>query len=233
MEIVTLSAGDANLVLVPALGGAVARYWTERGGRTWEWLRPAPQAALAAGDPFETAAFPLVPYSNRIRNGRFRFRGVEVSLPLNRPPERHSIHGHGWQAAWTATEVATSVARLEYRHRADAWPWTYRAGQRVVLTPSTLTVELMLENTSDAAMPVGLGWHPYFPRTAATTLTAVVDAMWATDDETLPIAQEPPPVDLARGLCPDAVALDASFVGWRRHAVIAWPERRARLTLTA
>jgi aldose 1-epimerase len=35
------------------------------------------------------------------------------------------------------------------------------------------------------------------------------------------------------GLAVDRVALDNVFVGWDREAIIAWPERRARLRLTA
>jgi aldose 1-epimerase len=186
MNVVTLRAGGAGLQLIPAHGGAVARYWLERGAATWEWLRPASVAALAGGNPYETAAFPLVPYSNRIRHGHFRFRGLAVALPLNRPPERHSIHGHGWQARWETTEVRASEARLEYRHAAGPWPWAYCASQRFTLTPSCLSVELTLSNESEDAMPAGLGWHPYFPRTARTTLTAEVGAMWRTDDEMLP-----------------------------------------------
>jgi aldose 1-epimerase len=236
MDIVTLGSGGAGLQLIPALGGAVARYWLERGAQTWEWLRPTSAPALAGGDdPYETAAFPLVPYSNRIRDGRFRFRGIDVAQPLNRPPERHSIHGHGWQANWAPVEVGASEARLEYRHAAGAWPWAYRAIQRFTLTSASLTVELALSNESDAAMPAGLGWHPYFPRTARTTLTAVVDAMWQTDDQMLPSALAPPPAgaDLTRGLAADAVALDNVFVGWRRRAAIDWPERSARVIMTA
>ncbi len=234
MDVLTLNAGGAGLQLIPALGGAVARYWLERGAATWEWLRPAPAAAPGGCDPYETSAFPLVPYSNRIRHGRFRFRGVDVELPLNRPPERHSIHGHGWQAGWTPIEVRASEARLEYRHAAGAWPWAYRAIQRFTLTPSSLTVELAFSNESDAAMPAGLGWHPYFPRTARTTLTAEVSAMWRTDDEMLPTALGPPPAaDLSSGVAANAVTLDNGFVGWRRRAVIDWPERGARVVMTA
>ncbi len=232
MDVITLDAGDARVTLLPALGGAVARYWIGHGATTWECLRPTLAPALAGGDPYETAAFALVPYSNRIRNGRFRFRGTEVALPLNRPPERHSIHGHGWQMAWTPTEVRASEARLEYQHAAGAWPWAYRAIQRVSLTPSRLTVELAIVNESDRAMPAGLGWHPYFSRTPRTTLTADVGAMWRTDAEMLPTALGPPP-DLARGLSADAVALDNVFVGWRHRAEIRWPERRARIVMTA
>jgi len=136
MDVITLRAGAAGLVLAPAGGGAIARYWSGSGRGTVEWLRPTSADALLRGDPYETAGFPLVPYSNRIREGRFAFRGRPVALPPNCPPERHSIHGQGWQAGWTAVDVATAHAELEYRHPADAWPWRYRARQRVTLTPS-------------------------------------------------------------------------------------------------
>lgn len=232
MDVITLYADGAGVQLVPALGGAVARYWLDQGATTWEWLRPTPPSALTSGDPYETAAFVLVPYSNRIRHGRFRFRGIDVALPPNRPPERHSIHGHGWQAAWTPIEAHASDARLEYRHAGGAWRWAYRATQRFALTPSSLTVELALCNEGDHAMPAGLGWHPYFSRTPRTTLTAEVGAMWQTDDEMLPTTLGPAP-GLGRGLGTDAVALDNGFVGWRRRAEIRWPERRARIVMTA
>jgi len=236
MGSITLNAGGAGLEVVPAAGGAVTRYWLDRGGATWEWLRPAPAGALGRGDPYDVAAaFPLVPFSNRIRDGRFRFGGRAVVLPANRPPERHSIHGHGWQTRWTPLDVSASTALLEYRHAAGAWPWAYRASQRFVVTPASLTVELTLSNESDGPMPAGLGWHPYFPRTPRTTLTAVVGAMWRTDDEAMPTALVPPPAtaDLTGGVTADRVALDNCFAGWRRRAVIEWRESRTRLTMTA
>ena len=235
MDALTLRAGGAGLQVIPSLGGAVARYWLERGGTTWEWLRPGAPGALRRGDPYEMAAFPLVPYSNRIRHGRFRFQGLDIALPLNRPPERHSIHGHGWQAGWSPIEIGTSEARLEYRHAAGAWPWTYRATQRFTLTPSRLTVELALHSESDRPMPAGVGWHPYFLRTGRTMLAAEVGAMWRTDDEMLPttLGAPPPVAHLSRGVAADRVALDNGFVGWRRRAVIGWPELRARVVMTA
>jgi aldose 1-epimerase len=234
MEVITLGVGDSGLWLAPAAGGAVTRYWRERGATTREWLRPATDDWLRRRDPYETSAFPLVPFSNRIREGRFRFQGREVVLPRNRPPERHSIHGHGWQAEWEVLEATTSSALLQYRHDAGAWPWAYRARQRFTLTSARLTVELMLRNESDAPMPAGLGWHPYFPRTPRTTLTAEAEAMWLTDDEMLPTTLvEPPAADLARGVGVEAVSLDNCFVGWRGHAVIDWPELDARVVMRA
>jgi aldose 1-epimerase len=234
-EPITLRADGAGLTVAPAVGGAVTRYWLEGDGTTWEWLRPTPPEALRDGVPYQTAAFPLVPYSNRIRDGRFAFRGRAVRLPLNRPPERHAIHGHGWQSAWRAIAVGPADAHLEYRHAASAWPWPYRATQRFTLTASSLTVALTLTNEGDTPMPAGLGWHPYFPRTPRATISADVRAVWLTDEETMPTALVPPPpaADPARGVAVDAVPLDNCFVGWSRRAVIEWPERGASLTMTA
>src|SRR5262245_57698393 len=164
MDVITLRADGFGLRLVPEAGGMVTRYWLERDGRVWEWLRPASDVAVSRRDGYEASAFPLVPFSNRIRGGRFSFAGRDVALPLNRPPERHAIHGQGWQVAWTPREVSTTSALLEFRHAPDAWPWAYLASQRFALSSSGVTIELALQNQSDTSMPAGLGWHPYFLR---------------------------------------------------------------------
>jgi aldose 1-epimerase len=233
MDLITLRADGAGLALAPAAGGSVVRYWIDRGRASWEllrrWTTPQP------GDPFESAAFALAPYSNRIRAGRFSFRGRDVRLPLNRPPERHSIHGLGWQTAWRPLRVREHEAILQFRHDAGAWPWGFSATQHFELEPSSLTVALALTNESDSAMPAGLGWHPYFPRTPRTKLTADVQAMWLTDDEVMPTTLAAPTreADLARGALVDTVALDNCFVGWRRRAVIEWPEADTRVVMTS
>jgi aldose 1-epimerase len=235
MHFITLHAGDASAVLAPAIGGAILRYSSHRGDSTIDWLRSTTAEAFLGADPYHTAGFPLVPYSNRIREGRFTFRGRAVALPPNSPPARHSIHGHGWQAAWTPLEVAASSAELEYRHVADAWPWPYRARQRVSLAPGHLVVELTLTSEAETPMPAGLGWHPYLPRTPRTTVTAAVSGLWASDDEVMPTAltKPPPALDPARGLRVDEVRLDNCYTGWDRRAVVEWPERGARLVVTA
>jgi len=234
MDLITLRADGAGLVLAPAAGGSVARYWIDGGAVPLDLLRP--WRAPRHDEPLAAAAFPLVPYSNRIRAGRFfSFQGRDVALPLNRPPERHTIHGHGWQAGWRPLEVRAREAVLGYRHAADAWPWAYRARQHFVLAPTSLSVALTLTNESDAAMPAGLGGHPYFQRTPRTTLTADVRAIWLTDDEVMPttLAAPRPDADPARGVMVDAVALDNCFVGWRRRAVIERAEDGVRLAMTA
>jgi aldose 1-epimerase len=124
---------------------------------------------------------------------------------------------------------------LEHRHTPDAWPWAFRAVQRFALTAGGLDLELSLTNESDALMPAGLGWHPYFPRTPQATLTARVTDLWLTDAESLPVDRVPPPRDRdpGQGLAVDRVPLDNAFAGWDGRALIAWPEHGARLRLAA
>ena len=124
---------------------------------------------------------------------------------------------------------------LEFDHRADAWPFPYRARQEFLLTGDELRLSLSLENRGRATMPAGLGFHPYFPRTPGCRLSAAVDAMWATDDEVMPTAlvDADPRLGDPHGLPVADVVLDNAFTGWNRQAAIAWPERGARLLLDA
>jgi aldose 1-epimerase len=235
MTAITLRSGPLGVVVCPAVGGAIARAWAEAGGSVVELLRPVSDAARARRDPWGMACFPLIPWSNRIRNGSFAFGERTVALPPNRPPDPHPIHGHGFQTAWTVRGAAPTWAVLEYRHAPDAWPWAYRALQRVTVTPATVELELTLTNEGDAPMPAGLGWHPYFPRTPETTLTARVDRVWLTDAEILPVAcvAPLPDRDPGRGLAVDRTSLDNAFVGWDGQAAVTWPERDARVRLRA
>jgi aldose 1-epimerase len=236
MDPITLRSGPLGVVLSPVVGGAIARFWaqgSEGTGSAVELLRPAPHLAIERRDPWAMACFPLVPWSSRIHEGRFAFDGRTVTLAPNRPPERHAIHGLGFQTAWSVEHLRPALAVLEHRHAPDAWPWAYRAVQRIALTPAGLELELALTNEGDAAMPAGLGWHPYFPRTPETTLTARVGGLWLTDAEILPVACTAPPPDRdpGRGLAVDRAALDNAFVGWDGQAVVTWPERRVQLRL--
>ena len=96
-DIVTLSSGPSGLQVCPAAGGSITRYWWEHAGKIFEWLRPAAAADIAGRNPLGMACFPLVPFSGRIREGRFTFRKRTVGLPLNFPPERHATYGQGWR----------------------------------------------------------------------------------------------------------------------------------------
>ena len=233
--VITLNAGRAVAGVAPSIGGSITHYHWIDGARRHEWLRPASRLDLVSGMADRLACFPLVPFSNRIREGRFVFGRHAVQLPLNRAPEPHAEHGHGWQAEWIVVERASDRLAIAYDHPADAWPFPYRARQDFMLTEDELRVTLGIENRGREAMPIGLGLHPYFPRTERCQFSARVDAMWATDAEVMPTAlvDADPRFGGGDGLPIAEVILDNVFTGWRRQARIVWPERNARLTLHA
>jgi len=232
-EIVTLGHGASALSVVPAVGGGITRFST--GDGRIDWLRPARSDAIAAGDPTGLACFPLVPYSNRIRDGRFPFQGRVVAMPRAETREADAEHGHGWVSPWTIVERAAARLVIEYRHRPDSWPFAYRARQTFVLDAAGLAVTVALTNEGDGAMPCGLGLHPYFPRTPRARLTASVGGMWRTDERALPLALVTPEPGRTpeHGLAVDRVALDNVFTEWSGTALIDWPEDGRRLTLQA
>jgi aldose 1-epimerase len=234
MNPLTLESGSARLEILPETGGAIGSYRTDVEGRSFHWLRPASDEGHR-GDILELSCFPLVPFSSRIRAGRFHFAGRDCRLPLNFLPERHTIHGHGWQNSWDVEEHSKRVAQLGYRHASDAWPWSYCAFQTFELGENGLSVEVEVRNTSDAPMPVGIGLHPYFVRTARSRITAHCEGMWITDDEVMPLRLSPliEGKNIRNGLEPASGFVDNTFVGWSRQARIEWPEWNAELVIEA
>ena len=228
----TLTSGDLTLELAPDIGGSIARFFSQRDGHDVHWLRPAPTNAR---EPLEMASFPLVPFCGRIRDGRFKFKGLTVTLPPNFGDSPHPVHGDGWHRRWTvATHTQTSATLTFVHHRAD-WPFAYRARQMFQLTGRKLTVELTVTNTDSRPMPLGLGQHPYFPMTPDTTIKARVAQMWETDAELLPlkVVRNDTVTQLEHGLQLSTVTLDNNFVGWQHEATVRWPERGDALRVSA
>lgn len=225
---IRLCDGLAELEVAPVAGGCVTAYRWRRGGVAIDWLRPAPPDS--AFTPNDSACFALVPYSNRIREGRFRFGGQVYRLQPNFAPAPHTIHGHGWKLPWRILQQSEGSLSLTYDHDGSDWPAPYRAEQLFALHDGALSIEIALTNTGTRPMPAGLGLHPYFPRTPACRLTAAVENMWATDAEVMPTELVAAALN---ALSPDACPLDNGFTGFGGRAVIDWPERRASLTLQA
>jgi aldose 1-epimerase len=213
----------------PELGGAVAAFETldERGGAR-ALFRPTPAAARYL--PLQLSSWPLLPYANRIRDGRFAYAGRAHVLPRNLPGFSHPLHGLGVLRAWQVTEASSRECTLSCRCEASrAWPYGFRARQQFLLDEAGLCVTMELQNTDELPMPYGLGQHPYIVRPPGTRIQALVRGVWLTDAETLPIACAPVPRewDLSEGCHLDEVAIDNCFVGFAGAARVLWPDGSA------
>ncbi|PSO10106.1 epimerase [Sphingobium sp. AEW4] len=213
-----MRAGALEAALSPAAGGSLL--WLRHGGE--DVLRPAPGDCH---DPLGMASFPLVPYANRIANGRFGFDGRDYQLPRNFGDHPHSIHGTGWQAAWTVADQGADAVRLVQDHaRGAAWPWPYRAEQHVALRPDAIDMRLTLTNIGDAPMPAGLGFHPYFLADAGTQLRFAATSLWLSTPDMLPDREVAADMlgDWSRGarVMGDTL-IDNVYGGWDGRAIIA------------
>jgi aldose 1-epimerase len=227
-----LSAGSLTLQLVPPLGGSVAALiYVKPDGERIPCLRGVEGNST---DPLDHACFPLVPFVNRVRGGRFSFRGREVALRPNLPGDPSPLHGQGWRAAWEVASASAAEAELVFRHAPGEWPWAYEARQHFALDPEGLTVRLSCTNRDDEQMPCGLGLHPYFPCNADTRIDAAVDCAWTVDEQVLPVEKVPADgeYDLRdRLIC--GQGLDNGFGGWSGLARIETPGSPFRIELSS
>ena len=120
-----------------------------------------------------------------------------------------------------------------------AWPFAFRATQAFALTPlpegAMLTLTLTIRNTDARAFPFGLGWHPFFPRDAATELGFVAEGVWEIDDTCLPTRHVavPPECRFDPRRAIGATTLDNVFTGWCGDARIRWPRTGRRAFIEA
>jgi len=223
---VVLQTARARLELLPALGGAIGRF-------TWDGrdvLRPAP---AGTDEVLDTGGFALVPFCNRIRDGRFSFGGHDVILSPNLGDHPHALHGQGWRGAWSVVSATNTRAVLIFDHPPGEWPWAYRAEQRFTLGDKGLHIMVLVTNTGVEPMPVGLGFHPYFPADAETRLQAGVDGVWMIDDDCLPTthAEGVWRSDWAAGAATAVSELiDNCYTGWNGVAMITRPDSVTTVT---
>ncbi|HET7605516.1 MAG TPA: aldose 1-epimerase [Sphingomicrobium sp.] len=231
MTSVRLSAGNLELELSPSIGGAISSFeWTGADG-----ARPILRKCNSRLEKvLDACSFPLVPYVNRIRRGRFTFRGREVKLEPNMAGDPSPLHGQGWLNPWTVERHDAVSAVLDYRHLPGEWPWPYEARQELSLDEQGLSARLTCRNTGGEPMPCGLGQHPYFPCGPETRIDTDVECAWTIDEKVLPVEKVPAEgrFDLNdRLVC--GQSLDNGFGGWGGEARMSDPDWPYELRLSS
>jgi aldose 1-epimerase len=221
---VELTAGNLRLELSPSIGGSISAFEWIGGEHRRPILR---KSHTPLENVLDAASFPLVPFVNRIRGGRFTFRGREVRIAPNMAGDPSPLHGQGWLNPWAVDEQDTERASLSFRHKAGEWPWDYEARQDFTLDDWGYSVTLSCTNASLAPMPCGLGQHPYFPCGPETRIDTQATDVWTIDQHVLPVQKVPAAgrFDLRdRPVC--GQDLDHGFGGWNGEARMidpAWP----------
>ena len=231
-DVIELACGDLQLGVLPGLGGSLA--WLSCQGfdllRRWD----------GSDSVRRTASFPLVPYSNRIRQGRFCVQGQAFEVPRNFGDHPHSIHGLGWQRPWQVEHRHAQGCLLTLDHDpqgqgGEDWPFAFHAEQRLKLDEQGLHLHLSVHNRSDRVMPAGLGWHPYFARHQGLYLQCSTRRVWLNDADSLPheCIEVPPSWCFEAPRAVQRPGLDNCFSGWDGRASLYWPQARLGISLLA
>jgi aldose 1-epimerase len=144
----------AHRAIIVEVGGGVRAY--ERDGE--EVLHPYELRAMCDG----AHGTPLIPWPNRLADGRFSFDGEHYQVALTEPEKRNAIHGFLRWRNWRCAEHDVSRVRMEIRlHPLRGWPWPLDVSVEYSLGDDGLTAAIRAVNIGERPCPFGAGQHPY------------------------------------------------------------------------
>ncbi|MDN5797030.1 MAG: aldose 1-epimerase family protein [Intrasporangium sp.] len=135
----------------------------------------------------------LMPWPNRIRDGRYEFAGRAEQLALTEVSRRNASHGLVRWSLWELLEDEGDSVTVRYRlHPQPGWPHHLDLRTTYTLDDTGLVVTPAARNVGDGPAPFGYGAHPYLSigmvpiedvelRVPASTWLAADDRMLPTD----------------------------------------------------
>jgi len=187
----------------------------------------------------------LVPWPNRIRDGRYSFDGDEHQLPLSEPARANASHGLVRWVAWTLEERTVHSVSQVYRLMAQTgYPWTLDLHVLHDVSADGLTVTVTATNLSASPAPYAMGSHPYLTTGTGPVdrweLTLPASTRLATDDRKIPTGREDvagTDLDFRVARPIRSTSLDTPFTDLERdpdgrvHVALRDPERDEGVTL--
>jgi aldose 1-epimerase len=168
----------------------------------------------------------LVPWCNRVRDGRYSFGGRDLQLPLSEPDRGNASHGLVRWAAWTLLEHTGDAVALGHRLMPQpGYPWALELEVRYELSGAGLVVTQSATNRGDSAAPYASGAHPYLSAGPGPVdgweVSVGARTRVLTDDRLLPVGTAPvagTPFDLRRARLTGDLRLDDAFTDLDRDA---------------
>jgi aldose 1-epimerase len=157
---IELSQNGATAILFPEYGGRLHQLFIPAGGGVEPLLVCPYDPSDYREHPTRGGSFPMAPWPNRIREGRFAWAGREWEVPLDGKP--NAIHGRVHTVPWRVIARTARVCEMEAPFD-EGWPWEGKAWQRFELRDHSLLMKLELRSAREP-FPAGCGWHPWFRR---------------------------------------------------------------------
>lgn len=170
---------------------------------------------------------PLIPWPNRLADGRYRFDGSDYQVGLTEPEKHNAIHGflrwRPWQPVEHRGDRITMAATL---FPLEGYPFTLDLRIDYRLDQQGLTVATTATNIGERTAPYGCGQHPYLSPgdglVDSCTLRMEADTRILTDpDRELPTGTEPvagTPYDFNAGTELGGLEVDHAFTDLHRGA---------------
>lgn len=140
------------------------------------------------------AGQPLIPWPNRLADGRYEFDGKTYQLPLTEPDRRNAIHGFARWLNWRVEEHASSraVLALEMYPR-PGYPFALRLRTEYLLRESGVSVVTTAVNSDRSRLPYAIGFHPYVsaatPAIDECALELPASSWYEADERLIPTAR--------------------------------------------
>lgn len=229
MQRIELANAFWRLQLLPHWGGRIARL--QAAGL--DLLTPIDSERFDPLDWPRAGAYPLIPYSNRLRDAQLYFEGVAHRLPAHPAALPHTLHGVSHTLAWQVLEHSPTHLSLACDYAGEHWPWPLRAEQNFSLHGDTLTLGLRVTNCGQQPMPAGLGLHPYFQRHPGMRVAFDAAREWAIDADYLATGASTAPITPSEIDADSPQALARYLSQWDGQLLIDYPQGRLQLRADA
>jgi len=176
---ISISSGSYS-ASIDTHGGGLASLQYE--GR--DLVEPRGAAHTYAGDL-------LAPWPNRIRDGKYSWKGVDYQAPLNEAARGNNLHALVFDKEWTVAAHTGDSATLTLSiHASEAYPTDLEFSVVYSLSGAGLHWQINAKNVGSASAPYGVSVHPYLMAEAgvkndACTLTLKSSKYMSVDLERL------------------------------------------------
>jgi aldose 1-epimerase len=163
----------------------------------------------------------LIPWPNRIADGKYTFDGADQQLPLTEPARHNASHGLTRWVEWHLVDRTADHLVVGHRlHGRPGYPHQLDLTARYALSDAGLAVEVSAVNVGLSSAPYGFGAHPYLTVgrridecelsfTAAQRLD--VDPARLLPRDLLDVGGSPYDFSVARAI--GELAIDSAFTG--------------------
>ncbi|MGH7487515.1 MAG: aldose 1-epimerase family protein [bacterium] len=179
----------------------------------------------------------LVPWPNRLGDGRYTFAGRTLQLPLSEPARRNAIHGLVRWLPWQLKDRDPTHVTVTLTLRPQpGYPFHLRVEVDYSLSDDGLRVVVSATNVGPDALPYAAGHHPYLTLGENLVDTASIELAASkvieVDERGLPVRLmdvEATDLDFRRRRTIGPTALDTAFGGLERdQAGRAWLRMQSR-----